>query len=126
MCEIVNYPLTPESSESSEDISLHRETTQQFRDVVAPDREIGQTTKRYLAMNSVEAETVDPTKKKESQDRPKRATGVHPTIRTTSTDGNIVTPPVPLQDDPGEDIPGEGDNPYHEISDDDYDAPEDV
>lgn len=126
MSELFGNPLVPESSESSEDISLQREKAQQLRDVVAPDREIGQTTKRYLSMNLVEAETVDPAKKKESQDRPKRATGVHPTIRTTSTDGNITPPPIPLQDDPGEDIPGEGDNPYHEISDDDYDAPEDV
>ncbi|MBI5930697.1 MAG: hypothetical protein HY862_15415 [Chloroflexi bacterium] len=126
MSEAFSNLLTPESSESSEDISLHREKTQQFGDVVVPDREIGQLSKGYSLVNLVEAEILDPAKKKESQDRPKRATGMHPTIRTTSTDGNIVTPPVPLQDDSGEDIPGEGDNPYHEISDDDYDISEDV
>jgi hypothetical protein len=126
MSGVIGYLTTPEPSESSEDISLQRESTPQARNVEMPDREIGQVKNDKSVLQLMEAVSIDPIKKKESQDKPKRATGIHPAIRTTSTDGNITTPPVPLQDDPGEDIPGEGDNPYHEMSDDDYDLPEDV
>jgi hypothetical protein len=66
---------------------------------------------------------LDPSKK-ESKDKPKRATGIHPSIRTTGTDDSHILAPIPLQDDPREDTPGEGDNPYPETSDDDYDVSE--
>ncbi|NDJ87515.1 MAG: hypothetical protein GYB66_16700 [Chloroflexi bacterium] len=55
-------------------------------------------------------------KKGRKQDR---ATGIHPTIRATSTDDDGLRVPAPLHDDPIDDVPGERENPQRDVSEDD-------
>jgi hypothetical protein len=119
----------PESSESREDPSLRRERAfQEQSTTTSPAPEEGQKPEELPASNvtGLEKDGTDPAKKKESKDKPKRATGVHPAIRTTSTEDIEILAPAPNHDDPYEDTPGEADNPYHEASDDDFDVSEDV
>lgn len=60
----------------------------------------------------------DPNQRENPSGNPKRATGLHPAIRATSTDDEPMTPAIPRNDDPLDDTPGEAENPQREEDED--------
>jgi hypothetical protein len=65
-------------------------------------------------------EQQDPNERESPRGNPKRATGLHPTIRATSTDDDALSVPAPRHDDPVDDTPGEAENPQNDFEDDDF------
>jgi hypothetical protein len=114
-----NHHHTTESSEASQDLSLQH--NQLARSTSGTSTETFD--ERYNLNFNHERDNGDPNERETLEDHPKRSTGRHPSIRATSTDDDHLAVPVPLQDDPQDDAPGEAENPYTDIDmDDDYEA----
>ncbi len=95
----------PEASETHQDPSFKRD----------PDL------RDKLALEGMgEMRAIGPYAKKDPKDNPRRATGIHPAIRATSTDDEPLTYPAPVQDEPHDDTPGERENPRRELEDEDF------
>lgn len=97
------YP--EEASERSSDPSLQRELLPQ------------QTTSARWT-GEMRGDGLDPSKR-EHRRGPKRATGIQPAVRATSTDDDRLTYPAPT-DDPHDDTPGEMENPQYDFEDEDF------
>lgn len=105
-------PRSPGGSEAQQDPSFERDPD------LKPARQ--ETDKDHQMRYHPGSDQPDPNLRENPRGNPKRATGLHPIIRATSTDDDALTAPVPRQDDPLEDTPGEAENPQNDFEDEDF------
>lgn len=106
----------PSSSESvndpSSDGDLHR-----YMAFPLQNSESGLSFMQWLS-TQIQREARNP---KPNRHQPTSSTGIHPSIRTTSTDSEERMSPIPPQVDPSEEVAGESDTSSpNELADDDY------
>ncbi len=105
---IIDRERRPEASEKSSDPSLQR-------DLLPAVQLSGEDWTRETRRDGM-----DPSRREHRRGQPKRATGIQPAVRATSTDDDRLTYPAPSQDDPSDDTPGEMENPQYDFEDEDF------